>query len=172
MSTLWARGSQRWPRGPLHPRRSRGAASSQGDVSRHDVVRQGVVGCHPRPLPHAREGNVREKALSPGGGEKAYERRLFPLAGKEGKDKKARGHTRESSNTSAWCAHSATGSSCPIPGTCMESTRRKPTVVGKQKTSLPAPREVNTNETGRSRPISAVCQSAWRIAGLVAPPGY
>jgi hypothetical protein len=106
----------------------------------HAVARsvKGVAGRHPRPLPFTREGSVQEKALSPGGGEKAYERRLLPLAGREETDKKAQGHTRDSSKTSACHAHSAAGSSCPSPETCMESMRQKPTVVGKQKTSLPA----------------------------------
>jgi hypothetical protein len=104
---------------------------------------------------------VYERRLSPpGGGEKAFERRLFPLAGKEGTDKKARGHTPKSLKSSVWHAHSTAGSSFPTPGTCMESTCQKPTAVGKQKASLPAPGEVNTNETGRSRPISMACQTA------------
>jgi hypothetical protein len=53
----------------------------------------------------------------------------------------------------------------------MESTRRKPTAMGKQKTSLHVPGEVKTDETCRSHPISAACQSAWRTAGLVVPLG-
>jgi hypothetical protein len=46
----------------------------------------------------------------------------------------------------------------------MESTWWKPTVVGNRKTSLCVPGEVKTNETDQSHPISAACQSAWRIA--------
>jgi hypothetical protein len=85
-------------------------------------------------------------------------------------DKKTWGQTRESSKTSAWRALSAAGSSCPSLGTFMESTHRKPTAVGKRETSLPAPSEIKTDETGQSCPISAVCQSAWRTVRLVAPP--
>jgi hypothetical protein len=40
---------------------------------------------------------------------------------------------------SAWHAPPTTKDSCPAPGTCMESTRKKPIAVGKQKTSLRGP---------------------------------
>jgi hypothetical protein len=150
----------RRPRGPLHLRKSRGATSMQGDVALHGAARQGAAGRHPRPLPlSGRDAYLRR--LSPrGGGEKAYKRRLLSLAGKEGIVKEARSHTRESSKTNAWHALSAAGSPCPAPGTRMESTHRKPTAVGKEKTSLPASGEVKTDEAGRSRPISVACQSA------------
>jgi hypothetical protein len=163
-------GSQHRSRGPLHPRRSQGAASPQGDVPHCGTVRQGCCQVSPKAFPFTGEGSVREKAVSLGGGEKAYERSLLPLARREEIDKKAWGHTRESSKTSAWRAYSVAGSSCPSPGTCMQSMRQKPTAVGNHKTSLPAPGDVNNNET--SCPIIPACQSAWRIAGLVAPPGY
>jgi hypothetical protein len=78
--------------------------------------------------------------------------------------------TPESSGISAWHASPAMKDSCPTPGMCMESMPRKPTVVGKQETSLRVPGKVKTDETGQSPPISAACQSAWRIAGLAAPP--
>jgi hypothetical protein len=64
-------------------------------------------------LPLGGEGSVRKKALFPDGRKKAYKRRLFPLAGKEGLDKKGRSHTRESKMTSAWHAYPAERSRVP-----------------------------------------------------------
>jgi hypothetical protein len=74
--------------------------------------------------------------------------------------------TPESSGISAWHASAATKDSCLAPGMCMESTRWKPTALGKQETSLRVPSKVKTDGTGRSRPTSAACQSAWRMIRL------
>jgi hypothetical protein len=122
--------------------------------------------------PLAGEGCIARKTLSPGGGGKTYKRRLLPLGGKEGTVKGTKSHTRESSETSAWQTLPMVGSPCSAPGTRMGSTGQKPNVVGKRRTSLLAPSEVKTNETGRSRPISAACHSAWRTARLIVPPGH
>jgi hypothetical protein len=154
---------------PTSIRGSRGATSPQGSAARHGAARQGVIGRCSRLSPLVEKGSVAGKTLSLGGGEKAYKRRLLPRDGKEGTVKGARSHTRESSETSAWHALPAVGSPCPALGTRMGSMRRKPTMVGKRRTSLLAPREVKTDETGRSRPISAACQSAWRTVRLAVP---
>jgi hypothetical protein len=114
---------------------------------------------------------VREGSL-PRRGEKACKRRLIPLPGKEKADNKAQRHIRESEKTSVWHAFPVTGSPCTIPGTCMESTHRKPIAAGNQKTSLLVPGHVNDVEIGRSCPISTACRLAWRTTRLVDPQGY
>jgi hypothetical protein len=57
----------------------------------------------------------------------------------EGEVKEVQSPAPESSGISAWHASPAMEDSCPALGTCMESTCKKPTAVGKKKTSLHVP---------------------------------
>jgi hypothetical protein len=148
------------PRGPHRPRGSRSAASLQGDMAR---LCRALPGTIQGPSP-SREGCVAEKALSPGEGEKACRRRLLPRAGRK-EQSSEHGATPLSHQRLVRGMH-------PLRRkTRMVNTRRKPTAVGKQKTSLPMPSKEKTDKTGWSRPISTACQSAWRTAGLAVPPG-
>jgi hypothetical protein len=56
----------------------------------------------------------------------------------------------ESSGISVWHASPATKDSCPAPGTCMESMRRKPSAVGKQETSLRTMQRCLQGQIGRN----------------------